>query len=555
DLNDSSDYSPASPTILGISPLESGSADQVLVDAMDVIDSDIRMNAGGGSRPEESDVRLVPDQASVDSDIRVSQLEDAAESGGIWPTIAKSASESRAFGSEDATPTLPEASQDLSETTPGIAPPNPVPEESDLSINMESPDAGDELPTITFAPPSASALPPPSLPQNLISMAPSGEDTAELDANSFELEADPAESDVTAAPFYMDDDVTLAEHTPDKSPAPSSSGFPTASSDEADEELTIAEGIDMKPSPDKTSLSLNPGLVPGSSISAGSPEPDAPAPAAGDSDLMLGGGDDLLQLSGSDVTTESPAAGANTSMVNLDRDADEDFVLGGEGGSDITINPSASGIGIGGGMESGLGLAGSGVDLEAPLEIGPSQSGLTLGVEDEFVLGSAGGSGVDQDDESDSGSQVIALDAASEDISNYTANPTMLEGDAGFGGMPLGGAPMLGGDPYAADPYGAGGLPDPMMNPAGQVGLAAPGYGAAPGYAAGTPGLAPQTIIVPRVELEYSPLQIVSLVFVTLVMVIAFLMMFDLTVLNGAQWTGIQWTASIVKPVVDLVGY
>ncbi|MEK6236869.1 MAG: hypothetical protein N2C14_19345, partial [Planctomycetales bacterium] len=210
------------------------------------------------------------------------------------------------------------------------------------------------------------------------------------------------------------------------------------------------------------------------------------------------------------------------SMVDLSEDEDDEFVLGGSDGSDITQRPEGSGIGIGA-EGSGIaisGLAESGISLDSGLEL----IGSSLGADDggsAFNLTTAQDP-LDQDSE-DSGSQVIALDQEAE-LDEGT--PTML-GAEEYGaapsmglsqpGMPAMSAPMLGPDPSA-------------------------GFGAAP---AAQPMAAPQpTLSQPQViyaeEVPFSPWNIVALSFCMLIFLFSSLMFWDLVGVNMWHWSGLS---------------
>lgn len=119
------------------------------------------------------------------------------------------------------------------------------------------------------------------------------------------------------------------------------------------------------------------------------------------------------------------------SAIDLGLDDDE-LVLGSGAGSDVTLGAGDSGISLGNPADSGL-------SLEDPLELsaGSGVESLELGEDDLLSLdASMGGGGTDDDfmltpvedgadEESDSGSQVIALD--SEDFDDSAAG--MLQGD------------------------------------------------------------------------------------------------------------------------------
>jgi hypothetical protein len=165
------------------------------------------------------------------------------------------------------------------------------------------------------------------------------------------------------------------------------------------------------------------------------------APAEGDSDLTLDDGMLAGEDEGTDPVPEelqSSAAKAKktdgpTSDLELATDED-DFVLAGEGGSDITLDSGDSGINLVSPSDSGLALD------DIPLEMGGSAilESLSLGdrggsdlslvgsdprlgqdeplaalqTDDDFRLTPLG----DKDDDGDSSSQVIALDAGLDDL-------------------------------------------------------------------------------------------------------------------------------------------
>ena len=125
----------------------------------------------------------------------------------------------------------------------------------------------------------------------------------------------------------------------------------------------------------------------------------------------------------------------SSSAVNLGAD-DDDFVLGGSGkGSDITLRAGDSGIQLISPADSGLSLE------EAPMDLGGSGiEALELGDDDMLVLDDGSGESAQQKgdddflltplddatvDESDSGSQVIALDS---EVEFDEAAPSMLGG-------------------------------------------------------------------------------------------------------------------------------
>lgn len=206
------------------------------------------------------------------------------------------------------------------------------------------------------------------------------------------------------------------------------------------------------------------------------PGKEPAAPKAEDVDSKVSQFEELDLTLDEDLTLEDSAIGsgeeakAGGSGIDLD---DDDLVLGGSGsGSDITL-----------GGDSGISLvdpADSGLSLEEPLDLGTGDESLELGeddmivldddeagaepkAEDDFLLTPLDEEG---DDESESGSQVIALDTEGDESATMVASTSnasmaaMLDedlGEAGGGlgiddaglGAPLGGQPggMAGGAP------------------------------------------------------------------------------------------------------------
>jgi hypothetical protein len=158
------------------------------------------------------------------------------------------------------------------------------------------------------------------------------------------------------------------------------------------------------------------------------------------SDLDLAGVDEL-SLGDSDLSLGEEPTGQGSSptlkggsAIELGMEDDDDLVLGGSGtGSDVTRAPGDSGISLmasdsGLSIEEQPGVGGSGIES---LDLGEEDMMLLeeekqpageAAAEDDFLLTPLGEGG----DESDSGSQVIALDAES-DLDDSAA--TMLGGD------------------------------------------------------------------------------------------------------------------------------
>jgi excisionase family DNA binding protein len=222
--------------------------------------------------------------------------------------------------------------------------------------------------------------------------------------------------------------------------------------------------------------------------------------------------------------------GTGSSVVSAKMD-DDDMVLG--GGS------SGSGLTLGG--DSGISLVDphdSGLSLEAPLDIaaGSKSESLVLG-EDELLslAGSKKGPGSsakgDDDflltpmeeageaDESESGSQVIALDTEGDEASTMIASApvhtmgAMLDEDLGSSpSLDFGGGAALG------------------SSPLGVTTLATPTMGLADSAAA-----APVAGFLP--DEPYTPLQITGLVLCTLVLMLCGMMMYDM-IRNIWSWDG-----------------
>jgi excisionase family DNA binding protein len=256
-------------------------------------------------------------------------------------------------------------------------------------------------------------------------------------------------------------------------------------------------------------------------------------------DLTL---DQDLSLEDSTVASKPPAKPAQgDSAVDLSgkKLEDDDLVLGGGGtGSDVSI-----------GGDSGISLvdpADSGLSLEAPLDLAkPAEDSLELGEEDLLSFSSDTGSAAlkSEDDfqltpmeeggegeESESGSQVIALDTESESedaatlIASGGSMTAMLEEDVG--GLPAAGAALL-------------------APAAGEAGLAT-------GDAlALDSGLVHPALALP--EAPYTIWNIVSLVLCSLILMLVGMMMFDLIRnmwSSEPNWHGVH---SINSAIMDTI--
>lgn len=199
-----------------------------------------------------------------------------------------------------------------------------------------------------------------------------------------------------------------------------------------------------------------------------------------DDDVTIGGSTGVLSAKTDPASTDPGGSAIDLSGRDLE---DDDLVLGGSGkGSDVTI-----------GGDSGISLidpADSGLSLEQPLDLaGSGGESLELGEEDLLAIGEGGSSPTeliaDDDflltpleeagdlDESESGSQVIALDTEGDDSAAMIGAPgdgsmaAMLDEDqSGLDmgmGTPLEGASILG--PQSGDlAQGA-----PLMHPSSVV--------------------------------------------------------------------------------------
>jgi hypothetical protein len=256
------------------------------------------------------------------------------------------------------------------------------------------------------------------------------------------------------------------------------------------------------------------------------------ASAMDDDDLLLapeGGGSVIEEVSLSDVDLDLAGAASDSSLtaspsdksapsggsgVDDELSLDGDFVLADErpkgksgvgsdvslgGDSGINLLPSDGGLSL---EEEPLDLGGSAVDsLELPgddqfvsleEEADPDQA-TQLKADDQFMLSPSDAIG---EEESDSGSQVIALEE-SESFDNDAA--TMLRGQAGMG------APLVADEMFA------------------QPGMMAPGMMAGAAMAAGmAPGYAPQPV-----EAPYTIWQVVFLMALTGVMGLSAILIAD----------------------------
>lgn len=260
------------------------------------------------------------------------------------------------------------------------------------------------------------------------------------------------------------------------------------------------------------------------------------------SGLALGGEDELAlgEASGLELTSSGDAGSA----IDLGGDEDDDLVLGGSSHGDLSRSGD-SGISL-------LDPADSGLSLESPpLQLGGSKvESLELGEDDMLLeqpaaaksgiggLSDIGGEEQSDDDflltpleeagveESDSGSQVIALDSEVE-FDEAGAGVASLEGDEGG----LGGG-MLEED-LGEGLGSAAALGDAALAPA--AGRAAATAGAAGAFAAPEPA--------------YSGWNVVSLIFCALLLMLSGMLMYDL-MRNMWSWSG---PYSVNSSMMDMV--
>ena len=240
-----------------------------------------------------------------------------------------------------------------------------------------------------------------------------------------------------------------------------------------------------------------------------------------------------------------------------DKHQDDDVVLGGSGtGSDVTI-----------GGDSGISLvdpSDSGLSLEEPLELaGGDDDSLELGeddmltfsdsasdssdteaptelkADDEFLLTPLEESG---EEDSESGSQVIALDTGSSAASD--AAPTMLGSGTGGGGV----AAMLDED------FGGAGAGLGVAAAAGAAPAAAPGESHAAFTESGMP-MAGGAEYPSIPEAPYNALQVTSLAICVMLLLLTGFMAFDM-VRNMWSWNGpYSISSSMMDSIVNAIGW
>jgi excisionase family DNA binding protein len=317
--------------------------------------------------------------------------------------------------------------------------------------------------------------------------------------------------------------------------------------DEGDSDVLLSE-LELGPSASGTSGTVIGGVEDGGKPSADSDlnlaeQPKPPQTAADQLDSKVLQFEELdlaleedLTLEDSKVTSGEEAASGGSSVDVAGKDLeDDDLVLGGSGaGSDITIGGD-SGISLVDPADSGLSLEeplGSAVAAggEESLELGEddmlavaeppeAEAPTELKTDDDFLLTPL--EEVSEEEDSESGSQVIALDLEGDE------SPTMIAGTPGGSGV----AAMLDEDlsPGAVADMGFGAAVDaaalgtaPLAVQSGALMMEGAPLGAA---AAALP------------EAPYTAWNIVSLSFCTLFLVLAGMMIYDL-MRNMWSWDG-----------------
>jgi hypothetical protein len=298
------------------------------------------------------------------------------------------------------------------------------------------------------------------------------------------------------------------------------------------------------------------GLAGGSSKKSGLTKPpgsDVKQPSPGDSSIL--GGVDLVKpgsgtgVLGGDADSVDLDINTGSGAYSLSEDSSDDDEIsldaaeqkkGSGHGSDVTYTPSDSGIGIRTPSDSGLSLdeepldlGGSGVDkLELPEdddvisleeEIADPDLATQLKADEAFSLSPASAEG-GPDDESDSGSQVIAL----EDSSAFDQSAaTMLN-------------------------QGAGGA----LMPEGAFGEAMPGFDMNAGVMpAAVPGMQPQQYVVTApVETPYSVWNVLGLMATAMVLALSGMLMWDVVLNLWTYDSGTTASTSLMDAVIGAVG-
>ena len=205
----------------------------------------------------------------------------------------------------------------------------------------------------------------------------------------------------------------------------SASGLKLVAGGETEEKVEEIEDLDLAiEEPSDSAMAIDEDDMKLSGDSGLDLAADSGVKMAGDSDLSLSASSSDLSLAGDTKDKGAESSGLGGSSLDLAPADDEDMVLGGSD-SDITSGGGDSGIGltqpsdIGMSLDSGVGLAGGGSGTEM-LELGDEDvmgrgddDAAELQADDEFLLTPASEGGME---ESDSGSQVIALDTDADEF-------------------------------------------------------------------------------------------------------------------------------------------
>jgi len=322
---------------------------------------------------------------------------------------------------------------------------------------------------------------------------------------------------------------------------------PPAAPDEGDSDVLLSE-VELGPSASGTSGTVIGGVQDGRKPSTDSDlklaeQPKPPQTAADELDSKVLQFEELdlaleedLTLEDSKVTSGEGGGSGGSSVDVAGKDLeDDDLVLGGSGtGSDITIggdsgislvDPADSGLSL----EEPLGTAAAGGDESLELgeddmigvaETPEAEAPTELKTDDDFLLTPL--EEVSEEEDSESGSQVIALDLEGDE------SPTMIAGTPGGSGV----AAMLDEDlgPGAAADMGFGAAVD-----AAALGTAPLALQPGALMMEGAPLGAAAAAALP--EAPYTAWNIVSLSFCALFLVLVGMMMYDL-MRNMWSWDG-----------------
>ncbi len=380
------------------------------------------------------------------------QLDEAAEMIGITPDQLKEARESNKIRGFRDGQTWKFKTDDLENLKSELAGGGGAGDELTLDVGLD--EAGDEGDSVLLSEHelggsdvigSSTILRDSGKPDSDITLAPEG-DTA--DDSKIEVTAEESKIELVGDSMVKDSDISLEGSGVEKADAGSELGL----------EIGEASSLELDLSEDD--------------------EPKANSDT-GRSDLDLTSANESnLSLSEEDLSLDSGSGIEGESAIDLSGE-DEDLVLGGTD-SDVTIGASDSGISLADPADSGLSLEDDALELggsvigDESLVLGEDDDMITLGDEvadpsaatqlksdDDFLLTPLDEGGMD--DESESGSQVIALDETGE----FDQSAATLLGEGQGVGMldedqvePLEGAMPAGGGAaaVAAAPQGAAGI-------------------------------------------------------------------------------------------------